>query len=93
VATGLYGAVIAEAYVQAPMKFSNVLSISSTAATGFADYLAGDTNLQQGVIGKNTKNSLTTTALGAIVPEAITNFAIQSLALSNDLGWSSLPFQ
>jgi hypothetical protein len=90
--TGLVGMGLAELYVQAPMKVANVLSTASTGVTAVADVLAGNTNLKNGVIGKNTLNSLSTTIAGWIDPEAITGLAIQSLAVSNDFGWSSFPF-
>ncbi len=92
VVTGLAGMGIAELYVQAPMQVANVLSTVSTGFTAVADVLAGDTNLMKGVIAKNTLNSVNTTVLGWGDPEAITGFAMQSLAVSNDLGWSSFPF-
>ena len=90
--TGLAGMGIAELYVQPTMIYANVLSGASTALTAVADIRAGNTNLQQGVFGTQTLNGVTTTAWGVADREAITNLVIQSVAVSNDLGWTSFPF-
>jgi RHS repeat-associated protein len=90
--TGLGGMGIAELYVQAPMQISNYLSVASTGSTIVADFLSGDTNPEKGIIGTQTLNSLTTTILGYSDKEAITVLIIQSLAVFNDLSWTSFPF-
>ncbi len=90
--TGLAGMGIAELSVQSPMFVANILSVGSTVLTAIADIRSGNTNLQQGVIGAQTLNSVSTTALGVADREAITNLVIQSVAVSNDLGWTSFPF-
>jgi|WetSurMetagenome_2_1015567.scaffolds.fasta_scaffold140561_2 hypothetical protein len=90
--TGWAGISIAELAVQPTLQFANGLALTSTILTAAADIRSGDTNLKAGVIGKNTLNSATTTFLGYAVPEAYSSFALQSLTVSNDLGWTSLPF-
>jgi hypothetical protein len=93
VVTGWAGISIAELAVQPTLQFANGLALTSTILTAAADIRSGDTNLRAGVIGKNTLNSATTTFLGYAVPEAYSSFALQSLTVANDLGWTSFPFQ
>jgi len=89
--TGLAGVAIAELYVQPGLRIANVLSFASTGLTILADIVAGDTNIKQG-LAPTTLNSITTTAIGAAAPEAYISLVVQSVAVSNDLGWISFPF-
>ncbi len=92
VTTGLAGMAIAELYIQAPMKIANGLALASTAATFVADTKAGNTRIEQGIIGSATANSLTLSVEGLLVPEAYTSFLLQSNAVANDFGWVSFPW-
>jgi hypothetical protein len=91
--TGFAGMVVAEFYVQPILTVGNVFASLSTAATVIADTKAGNTRIEDGVFSSNVRNSFTLTAAGWVNKEAYTSLTIQSLALSNDFGWTSLPFQ
>jgi hypothetical protein len=91
--TGLAGMVVAEFYVQPILTAGNALASLSTAATVIADTKAGNTRIENGVFSSNVRNSFTLTAVGWTNKEAFLSLAIQSVAVSNDLGWTSLPFR
>jgi hypothetical protein len=90
--TGLAGMGIAELYVQPTLQLANGIATISTLFTAAADIRSGETNLSAGVVGRNTLNSVTTTTYGYEVPEAYSSLILQSVAVSNDLGWISFPF-
>jgi hypothetical protein len=92
VLTGLAGAAIAELYVQPALTVGNTLATLSTVSTVIADTKAGDTRIEQGMLSSTTTNSSVLTLGGWLNKEAYISFVIQSTAVSNDLGWSSLPF-
>jgi hypothetical protein len=90
--TGLAGIGLAELYVQPTLQLANGVALVSTLLTAAADIRSGETDLKTGVVGKNTLNSVTTTTYGFKVPEAYSSLVLQSIAISNDLGWTSFPF-
>ncbi len=90
--TGLAGAIIAELYVQPILNVGNAIASLSTAATVIADTKTGNTRIENGIFSSNVKNSFTLTSVGWANKEAGLSLAIQSLALINDFGWTSLPF-
>jgi len=92
VATGLVGIGIAELAVQPSLQLANGLALISTVFTIVADVRSGDTNIEQGVIATTTLNSVTTTLYGYSTPEAYLSLGFQSIAVANDLGWTSFPF-
>ena len=92
VTTGFAGIAIAELYVQPVLRIGNTMATLSTMATIVADTKSGDTRLGEGVLAPSTVNSILLTEAGWLIPEAYTSLALQSLAVSNDLGWTSLPY-
>ncbi len=91
--TGLAGMVIAEFYAQPVLTIGNGFATLSTISTVIADTKTGNTRIEDGVFSSNVRNSFTLTAAGWANKEAYLSLAIQSVALTNDFGWTSLPFQ
>lgn len=91
--TGLAGMVVAEFYVQPILTFGNIFASASTISTVIADTKAGNTRIKDGVFSSSVSNSFTLTATGWANKEAYLSLIIQSVALTNDFGWTSLPFQ
>lgn len=91
--TGLAGVVVAEFYVQPILFVGNVFASLSTVATVIADTKAGNTRIEDGVFSSNVANSFTLTATGWVNKEAYLSLVIQTAALTNDFGWTTLPFQ
>jgi len=92
VVTGLAGAIVAEVYAQPILNVGNAIASLSTTATVIADTKAGNTRIENEIFSSNVKNSFTLTSVGWANKEAGLSLAIQSLALLNDFGWTSLPF-
>jgi hypothetical protein len=90
--TGLAGIGLAELSVQPALQLANGIAVISTGFTAAADIRSGKTNLAEGIVGTNTLNSIATTSYGLKLPEAYLSLALQSVAVSNDLSWTSFPF-
>jgi RHS repeat-associated protein len=92
VATGLAGMALAELYIQ-PMLFTgNTLATISMGATLVADTKGGNTRIEEAKFSSNTANSMALTDVGWLSNEAYLSLTIQSIAVANDLQWTSLPF-
>ena len=91
--TGLTGMVVAEFYAQPILTFGNILATGSTVSTVIADTKAGNTRIEDGVFSSTVRNSATLTGIGWVNKEAFLSLAIQSVAVSNDFGWTALPFR
>jgi hypothetical protein len=91
--TGLAGIVIAEFYVQPVLQVVHKIASASTVATVIADTKTGNTRIEDGVFSSSVRNSFTLTTAGWANKEAYLSLSIQSVALTNDFGWTSLPFQ
>ncbi|HMD89332.1 MAG TPA: hypothetical protein VKF38_09235 [Anaerolineaceae bacterium] len=89
---GLGEVAIAELSIQTPMRIANGLAAVSTALALVADTKAGNTVLEKGIIGTRVANSVVTTMRGYAIPEAYISFVGQTITLTNDLGWTSLPY-
>jgi hypothetical protein len=92
VVTGLAGIGIAELAVQPLLNTANWLALGSTTASVIADTKAGNTRLEQGKVSPSVGNSMTLTTLGFANKEAYISLSLQSIAVANDLGWTSLPW-
>jgi RHS repeat-associated protein len=92
VTTGIGGMLLAELPAQTPLKISNYLATGSTVATFISDTKNGTTIIEESMFSSSTLNSISTTVLGWVDPEALTSLVIQSISVSNDFGWISLPF-
>jgi len=93
VVTGAAGAAIAELAVQPLLNASNMLATFSTAATVIAETKTGVTNIDQGKYSTTVLNSAALTAVGWANKEAFISITIQTVAVTNDFGWTSLPWR
>jgi RHS repeat-associated protein len=93
VVTGAAGAGIAELYVQPALNTANILATMSTASTLISDIKKGDTIISQAIISPTVSNSISLTALGWLNKEAYISLTFQTLAVTNDLSWTSLPYR
>jgi hypothetical protein len=91
-ATGMAGVEIAELSVQSSLRAANNLALLGTLLTFVADTKAGNTRMEQGVIGSDVVNSFTLTMAGYAIPEAYTSAILQSVAVRNDLTSISFPW-
>lgn len=91
-ATGLAGMAIAELYIQPVLFTGNVLASFSTGATIVADTKAGNTRIEEANFSISVLNSLALTDIGWQSNEAYLSLIIQSVAVTNDFQWTSLPF-
>src|SRR5215207_7345721 len=89
--TGLAGIVIAEFWVQPILTGGNVLATGSTVFTAIADTKAGNTRIDEGVFSSTVRNSANLTGGGCANKEVLVSLLIQSVSVSNDFGWTSLP--
>jgi RHS repeat-associated protein len=92
VVTGLAGMAIAELLIQPILFTGNVIASLSTGATIIADTKVGGTRIEEGKFSISTLNSMALTDLGWMSNEAYLSLTIQSIAVANDLQWTSLPF-
>src|SRR5687767_13461385 len=90
--TGPAGAAIAEFYIQPILFTGNVLATVSTGATLISDTKVGNTRIEEANFSTSSLNSMALTGTGWLSNEAFLSLAIQSVALANDFGWTSLPF-
>ena len=91
-ATGAAGAAIAELAVQRVLGIGNLAATASTAATLISETKAGNTRVEEGLLSVKLANSATLTTIGWINKEAYISLVWQSLAVANDFGWTSLPW-
>jgi hypothetical protein len=63
----------------------------SSAATLVADTKAGNTRIEQGIIGSAVVNSFTFSIVGLFDPEAYTSWMLQSGSVVKDFGLISFP--
>jgi hypothetical protein len=90
--TGLAGMAIAELYIQPVLFTENTLASFSRGATIISDTKAGNTRIEEFKYSDSVLNSIALTCIGWISNEAYLSFTIQSVSVTNDLGWTSLPF-
>jgi hypothetical protein len=91
-ATGLAGMAIAELYIQPVLFTGNLLATISTGATLVSDTKAGHTRIEELDFSSSSLNSMTLTDIGWMSNEAYLSLGIQSVAVANDFGWTSLPY-
>jgi len=91
-ATGLAGMALAELYIQPVLFTGNALATISMGATIVADTKGGNTRIEEAKFSSNTANSMALTDVGWLSNEAYLSLTLQSIAVANDLQWSSLPF-
>jgi RHS repeat-associated protein len=93
VVTGVAGAAIAELAVQPALNVANFLALGSTFSAVIADTKAGNTRIEQIKTSPMVANSIALTAIGFANKEAYISLTLQSIAVSNDFGWTSLPWK
>jgi RHS repeat-associated protein len=92
VVTGFAGVAIAELSVQIPLRTASLLALASSASTFVADTKAGNTRIEEGIIGSSVVNSLSFSIVGLFDQEAYTSWMLQSASVANDFGLISFPF-
>lgn len=92
VVTGAAGAGIAELAVQTPLAWANAAATISTIFTLMADTKEGSTRIESLTVSNRVANSTALSTVGWINKEAFISLVWQTAAVSNDFGWTSLPW-
>jgi RHS repeat-associated protein len=90
--TGLAGMGLAELYVQPVIFTGNALASIGTGAAIISDTKAGNTRVEERKFSTSILNSMALTDMGWGSNEAFVSLGLQSIAVANDLQWTSLPF-
>lgn len=91
-ATGLLGMGIGELIIQPLNKVGNLLGTGATACTLVSDTKTGKTIVEKGKFSSSTLNSALLSTLCWMCSETFISTALQTVAVLNDLGKTSIPF-